>query len=554
MIKELAFRAATFFARVTNPNRRLVRVFGARHIGGVWLTHDEALKLSAVWACVSVISKAIASSTWDIFQEKPNGDRDYLPGSKIYYLLNVRPNREMTPVAFHETMVACALLWGNSYAEIERDRMNRPVALWPLEPWRCFLTRGYFDERGDFSYDMSGELAVRVENYDRPDSFIHYADVYHIHGLGLDGACGLDLVGLASRSLLQTLASERFALKYYEHGTSMGGVLSSDKDLQQEDLDGLKKGIKDRVSGVDNAFEFLVVGGGLKFQPLAGTLHDGQFNDTRYFLIEETCRWFGVPPHKIQHLLHATFSNIEHLGIEFNRDGLRVWKVRCEQEADFKLLPVGPYSLCINTDWAAEGDSKTQAEEAAILVSNGLIRRNEWRRKKGKNSLGEEGNALTIAANMTTMKKLLQAPPGTTTTPPNTPPNTPNADDPKTTSQNVAKRFLALAIARGLKRQLHRAEDAARRSKGNRREFERMLNEGENAQLYYVQNSMTETQNTCDEVGIYLRFDKDNFAKKACAEERVMLITAYDEKRLSAFCDIDQRADSLAEQLAANAF
>jgi HK97 family phage portal protein len=63
-----------------------------------------------------------------------------------------------------------------------------------------------------------------------------------------------------------------------------------------------------------------------------------QLVEERQFAVEEICRWFGVPPHKVQHLLRSTFSNIEHQSIEFVRDALTPWCVRLEQEADFKLF------------------------------------------------------------------------------------------------------------------------------------------------------------------------------------------------------------------------
>ena len=44
-----------------------------------------------------------------------------------------------------------------------------------------------------------------------------------------------------------------------------------------------------------------------------------QLLESRIFGTEEICRWFRVQPHKIQHLLHATFSNIEQQSLELTR-------------------------------------------------------------------------------------------------------------------------------------------------------------------------------------------------------------------------------------------
>lgn len=412
------FNLRPFVSRVFN---RVTSFFGPRRgvifrrgyqVPGINLTATEALRLSAVWACISVISKAIASSTWEIFIEDENGDREYKRGSSIYRLLNKRPNREMTPFAFHEAMNAVALLYGQSFAEIEMDIMNRPVALWPLDPERSELVRGRMRGEGQFEYDpKAGDLFLRVVNLGGPDTFLPYDRVYHIHGLGLDGITGLNMVDVAARPLMMMMASEAFRLKFYENGATLGGILSTDlPNLKQADLDVMKDALKDRVSGVNNAFDFLVLGGGFKWQSITQDFDKAQFIETNHLLIEECCRYWGVPPHKIAHLLKSSFSNIEHQGIEFTRDGLTPWARRGEQEIDYKLLPMGRWAVRLNIEWASEGDSKTQAETDAVLVLNGIAKRNEVRRRRGWNSLGPQGDAVTVQSQLTTLDLVINPP------------------------------------------------------------------------------------------------------------------------------------------------
>ena len=53
----------------------------------------------------------------------------------------------------------------------------------------------------------------------------------------------------------------------------------------------------------------------MKFTPIGNEPEKAQLVESRKFQVEEICRWFGVPPHKVQHLERSTFNNIEHLGI-----------------------------------------------------------------------------------------------------------------------------------------------------------------------------------------------------------------------------------------------
>ena len=495
-----------------------------------------------MWACVNVISKAIASSTWEVFREEDNGNRDYQPNSRTYQLLNVRPNPEMAPIAFHETMIAVALLWGNSYAEIERDAVNRPMALWPISPDRPYQRRNM----------ETGELEIVVRNFGRPETVLSYENVFHIHGLGFDGSCGLDLVSLASRSLLHALAAERFGLRYYENGTAMGGVLSTDQALEQTKLDAIRANIEKRVAGPDNAFKFLVLSGGMKWQSLTTTLNEGQHNETRAFLIEEVCRWFGVPPHKIAHLDRATFSNIEHEGIEFQRDGLRPWAKRGEQEVDYKLLPPGPMSVAINLDWAAEGDAKSKAETDSIYVQNGIMKRNEVRKRRGLNSIGSQGELLTVQVNMTTLDALAK---GTTATPaanpnPAQPQRTPTgAPTPEQIQTATASGLFASAMRRCLRRQQHRAQEAAEGNPSTYK-FRRNLDAQRGDHRRYIDTQLDDVFAALDRVGIdtmnasAVRRKMDDHLD----DQQKFWINRY-QSGADLTIDVEDRADEIAQEL-----
>jgi hypothetical protein len=143
-----------------------------------------------------------------------------------------------------------------------------------------------------------------------------------------------------------------------------------------------------------------------------------------------------VPPHKVAHLLRATFSNIEQQGLEFVRDALTPWAERLRQEADRKLRPVNKRLMHTRLDleWLAEGDSKTKAEADSLLVNSGIMNRNEVRRRRGLNTI-PDGDKHTVQLAMTTLDKIgeepdpppddgaIEAPPDDGTAPDDPPPD-----------------------------------------------------------------------------------------------------------------------------------
>jgi phage portal protein BeeE len=91
--------------------------------------------LSAVWAAVQLISGSVASVPLRLYKRLPKGGKEPFREHRLYRLLHDEPNPEMSSFNFREVLQGHLLLWGNAYAEIERDTIGRPVALWPLMPY-----------------------------------------------------------------------------------------------------------------------------------------------------------------------------------------------------------------------------------------------------------------------------------------------------------------------------------------------------------------------------------------------------------------------------------
>lgn len=353
-------------------------IFLGRSPAGVWVTPDEALRISTVWACISVISKALGSCQWEVLDEDQQGNRTPVR-NMLWWKLNKSPNKEMTAIAFREAMLIQAMLWGNAYAEINRTGRGDAAEICPLSPERCRLLR-----------DSDGDLVLEVQNSGGP-VYLEYRNVFHIHGPSINGVEGLPVISYAARTLGHAAAAEIFGATFYGNGTQMGGILSTDGTLTEQQRESLFRSINERHSGPENANKFMLLQGGLKFQQISPTQEQSQFLETRMFLVEEICRWFGVPPHKVAHLARSTNNNIEHQGLEFVRDAITPWAERLSQEADVKLTGFGNRTLTtrFDLDWLAEGDAVARADADSKYVGAGIRTRNEVRRDHGWNSRPE---------------------------------------------------------------------------------------------------------------------------------------------------------------------
>jgi HK97 family phage portal protein len=377
--------------RQPDPSRFLQYIPTTAFSSGVSFTEEEALQLSVVWGCIDAITKAIASCRWKVF-EVDGARREHRPNDPVDYLLNTRPNPETSAIAFRESLLYQALPYGNAYAEIERAPNGRVAALWPLLSNRMVPRRD------------PETLALYYEYYnvDGGRTILQPSQVFHLRGPSINGLLGDNLIARAASTIGLAIAAERFSSTYFGNNTIVGAVLEYPKTLDDKTYERLKQDWEEKRAGPDKAHKPLILEGGMKFEQLTTEPEKAQLVDSRKFQVEEICRWFGVPPHKVQHLDRATFNNIEHLGIEFVRDAVTPWALRLQQEADFKLFaPRAPWRESkLDVAWLSFGDAKSRAEAQQIWRRVGAFSANDILEMEGRNTIGPEGDIRIVEANM----------------------------------------------------------------------------------------------------------------------------------------------------------
>src|SRR5678816_1418705 len=93
---------------------------------GVRINENNALTISAVYQCVRYISDSIGKLPLAIYKEVPNG-KEKAKNHALYRVLHRAPNPFMGPSIFKKTMQGHLCLWGNAYAEIERNGRGQVI-------------------------------------------------------------------------------------------------------------------------------------------------------------------------------------------------------------------------------------------------------------------------------------------------------------------------------------------------------------------------------------------------------------------------------------------
>ena len=99
---------------------------------GKIVNERSAMQMTAVYACVRILSEAIAGLPLHLYRYKEDGGKEKAVDHPLYLLLHDEPNPEMSSFVFRETLMTHLLLYGNAYAQIIRNGKGEIVGLYPL--------------------------------------------------------------------------------------------------------------------------------------------------------------------------------------------------------------------------------------------------------------------------------------------------------------------------------------------------------------------------------------------------------------------------------------
>lgn len=360
---------------------------------GVVVTQETALRQATVWSCVRVISESLSSIPWRVINTD-EGQRTVASNHPVDTVLYYEANPEMASSTFVETIVSWALTWGNGFAEIERDMAGRVIALWPIHPSRVTVKR-------DFD---SGRLFYEITNgAEREPTHIDYKNMFHLKGLGYDGIVGYSVISEHRTSVGLGLSMTETAAGLFGNYAVPSAIIKYVSRVDAKVSSDTRKEWNKLYAGPKNAGRIAVIGGDMSFLPLTMPMVDAQYIETRNFQVEEICRIFRVPPHKVQHLIRATFSNVEHLAIEYVQDTLMPWAVRLESEADRKLLGRNVrnrFQTQIDLTELLRGDSDARAKYYTQMRDLGVFTPNDILKKEGMSTIGPEGDRRLVPVNL----------------------------------------------------------------------------------------------------------------------------------------------------------
>ncbi|MBN8484128.1 MAG: phage portal protein [Sphingomonadales bacterium] len=350
------------------------------------VTARAAENISAVYACTSAISSALAYIPALVYRRDAQGNRIEAGNHPLARLTRQGVNAQMTWPEFIEHLVASTLLTGNGLAEIKTNQRGQVIGL-EFIPWA----------RVSVEYLASGRLA-----YDIADPLgkgrakrLLQGEVLHLRDRTDDGLIGRSRLSRAGETVSGVAAANTFARGFLDRGGYPSGVLSYPGVMNAETKAEIQRSFAARHTGTQNVGRVLVLDNGLTWTTAAISPEDAELLESRKFGIEEICRLFQVPPPLVQDYSHNTFTNSETAGRWFAQFTLAPWARKLEAEFARSVFPANSgLELEFDLSGFLRGDPKTRWDAHKIAIETGVLDPDEVRHVEGWNPRAKSDPAL----------------------------------------------------------------------------------------------------------------------------------------------------------------
>ena len=325
-----------------------------------------AENLSAVFACIDVISSALASLPPRLYESTGTERREVLDDPVMQLFL--RPNRWQSWPDFVQWYVAECLLYGNAVA-IVMDGQLMPSR------WESTGTEMLSNGRIRYDYQIGngafGRHGTAIDD-----------DVMHMRDRSDDGIIGRSRLSRVAATIGLAHDVLDSAIALWQNGAFPSGAVKLQGRVAPEERDRLREQLKQQFTGPSNRAKVMILDQGSEWANMATDPHEAETLDTRRFMVPEICRIFEVPPPLVQSYEHNTFTNSQEASRWFSNFTLAGWARKFEMVFRTSLLP-DHQSLELDMSAFTRADHADRWAAYKIALEMGVLKPEEVRRLEG---------------------------------------------------------------------------------------------------------------------------------------------------------------------------
>lgn len=363
----------------------------------VWAnTPTRAMKIAAVFRAVNIISSGLA--TLKIEYKRKDRAKGYFKidngkaGSKLNYLLSVRPNSRLNAYEFKKNLVSQILLQGNAYVLPVKNILGEVEALYLLTP-------------GSVAHDVYSNTYQIADPVNMISTVVSADEILHFKNVSSDGGyTGLSTVSYAALTLGIAATSDNETLKRFATGGRFKAILKNNTstkgwgEYQDEQLKAHGEDLQEAISRGD---DILAVKGDVEVSPLSMSSADMQFLESRKFTIREIARFFNVPPSKLMDDTNSNYKTAELSNVDFYSEALKPLVEAIISEFSAKLLNEWNFQeykfrFDLSSIYTLDLDSKAKWDKSRL--ENGVASVNDLRRESDIEPI-EKGDDVYLSVN-----------------------------------------------------------------------------------------------------------------------------------------------------------
>ena len=341
--------------------------------GNIPINTATAMKYTAVFACIRVLSETLAAMPIMVYKKKNQTEREPVTDVPLYDVLHNVFNSEMSAFNGKEACMIALNLGGNAVCEKLVNARGELLGLYPYS-WNSVNI-----ERDKDTHQLVYKISLGAT-----EKTLTRDQVFHIPGISFDGVVGLSPIEYAASAIRLGLSYEQFGVNFYKNGMNPSIALEYPNELSDTAYQRLKADLDKNYAGIANTGKPFLAESGAKVKELTIKPADAQLIENKRFQIEDVARIYRVPMHLIQELTRSTNNNIEHQSLEFVMYTMLPWFKRWEENISMQLLTqtqrlVGYYAE-FKVDSLLRGDAKSRAEAYASGRQWGWLSVNDIRR------------------------------------------------------------------------------------------------------------------------------------------------------------------------------
>ena len=329
---------------------------------------ESAKTIATAYRCKNILGDDVAKMPFQMFQRVGANVEHVAPDAIMRnkaYLLEIQPNRWMTPFIFKKTVMEWLLFWGNAYIWEPVQKYHELFIL------PAATTFPKLSKSGDVYYDVTFPNGKKDE--------IPSVEVTHLMINSTNGRVGRSVLEYARETFGRQLATKETQSQVSGNGLKASAYIQIDATLDKGGRDKVREAYKESLADPGGLAVFDNKVG--KFETIQMKMTDAQFIEGMQLTDVDILNFFGVPAYKLNMGKEAYNSNAQQ-DLDYLKSTLDPYLVQWEQAARLKWLSQGEqkntYFKFIRES-LLRTDAKTRAELNEIKIRSGQMSPNEAR-------------------------------------------------------------------------------------------------------------------------------------------------------------------------------